>query len=984
VRAGTLIVDIAANVARLQQDMTQARGVVDGAMRDIKSSVNVAKTAIETLGVTVGAGMFAEMIKGTIEAEAGLVRLAQKAATSAEAMSSLTETAKRSSTDLDGIATGMQKLSKSMAEAGDGTSKAGKVFEALGISVTDASGQLRPAQAVMQELGQKLSSMSDQTLAVAFAQEVLGKSGANLLPFLYELAKAGELNAEVTNQQAKAAKDFEDNIKALEASGRALKISFVNEIVPSLIEFTTRLLEAQKESNNLAEALFRVATTGTSDVGGRLKQIDAELSVVNPDTTSSKVASVLTFGMSGIFDQAKTASLLKDRAYLQAVQRDQAIAGASALGDTSDARDLRLHPAALNVANPLGGGSQTDYYSPLAKSAQERIAALKAEKDATTPLTEAQKVLAKMQADLAAGYITLTPKQRESVKAWLDEEDALEKNKKSLEDWNKLNLEVYNTRAQYLNQQQSSVDTMQAENDRLKDQNEEIGLSTDQLNALKLARLDDAIAIAERNRMAASAGEEDVAYNRILDDQITRLKERRDLTQQGQFAQGAADQAKAAEEAFKKTASSIDQGLTNAIAGGLMHGFKDKGTSIVKDFITTLGAAFKAAVLTPVIKWAVSPISSAIAGMLPGSGSAGGGFNLLSLGSSAYSALSGNSVIGSIGSALGIGGAGAGVAEEAAALGISDLGAAGVGLSALGPIGLGIGAIGLLSGLFGGGHGPKASDVSLQPTGAGGVHFSQNNVTDSAWGEQFDRDFGPMYAQLGPKGQAFLNQYAGKDWQASGPASAQSLVAQYIQPLIDQAKTLDAAATQQQDAAQQQQDAAQQQADNVKQMADLTTQQDTIGGQLASTVRGLSGQLGIDSLQGGVNALATSVYVAPLDRLAAARAQLSSSYSSALGGDLGAVQSFPGLLQSTLGIARDTYASGPEFQALFAEGNRMLNDLLAHQRDLQADMIKDVPATVLQASNDQIAEIRKQTATLVSSLKDVSDQIDRLKSAMAA
>jgi hypothetical protein len=123
------------------------------------------------------------MIESTIAAEAELLRLSERTGNTVEALSSLTKVAKLSGTDMDTVATGMGKLAKSMAEAESGTGKAGKVFEALGISMRDANtGALRPTQQVMQELGQKLMAMRDQTLAVAFAQELLGKNGARCCP----------------------------------------------------------------------------------------------------------------------------------------------------------------------------------------------------------------------------------------------------------------------------------------------------------------------------------------------------------------------------------------------------------------------------------------------------------------------------------------------------------------------------------------------------------------------------------------------------------------------------------------------------------------------------------------------------------------------------------------------------------------------------------------------------------------------------------
>jgi hypothetical protein len=105
---------------------------------------------------------------------------------------------------------------------------------------------MRTSQDVMRELGGKLSSMKDQTLAVAFAQETLGKAGANLLPFLYELARAGDLQAKVTTDQAKAAKDFEDNLQRLRSASEQFRNQVANDLLPTLSALLEKLLAIQQ------------------------------------------------------------------------------------------------------------------------------------------------------------------------------------------------------------------------------------------------------------------------------------------------------------------------------------------------------------------------------------------------------------------------------------------------------------------------------------------------------------------------------------------------------------------------------------------------------------------------------------------------------------------------------------------------------------------------------------------------------------------
>jgi hypothetical protein len=57
--AGTLEIQLLANVARLQQDMDKAKSVVTSAMGGIDRAVGVAKTALGALGVGLSVNAFA-------------------------------------------------------------------------------------------------------------------------------------------------------------------------------------------------------------------------------------------------------------------------------------------------------------------------------------------------------------------------------------------------------------------------------------------------------------------------------------------------------------------------------------------------------------------------------------------------------------------------------------------------------------------------------------------------------------------------------------------------------------------------------------------------------------------------------------------------------------------------------------------------------------------------------------------------------------
>ena len=78
----------------------------------------------------------------------------------------------------------MAKLIRNMANAQKGTGDAAAAFEALGISVTDANGELRSNQDVFNEAIDALGKMENETQRDAYAMQIFGKSAQDLNPLI--------------------------------------------------------------------------------------------------------------------------------------------------------------------------------------------------------------------------------------------------------------------------------------------------------------------------------------------------------------------------------------------------------------------------------------------------------------------------------------------------------------------------------------------------------------------------------------------------------------------------------------------------------------------------------------------------------------------------------------------------------------------------------------------------------------------------------
>ena len=251
----SLVVSLEANVARFESDLNKAEFMAKKAMDTIgnvsETAMKAVKGAVMAMAAAYTFDAFADGIKGAIASAGELDQMAKKTGATVEALSGLKSAAKLSGTSLEEVGGGLQKLSKAMFEAAGGSQKQSDLFKSLGVEVTDSSGKLRDSGEVMLDLAKKLDSMDSSTQAVATAQMLLGKRGAELLPFMQDLAEIGELNAKVTSEMAAEADLYEKNLVRLEGRKKSLYNTIASALLPVMRDFTDALLASGSMTERL-------------------------------------------------------------------------------------------------------------------------------------------------------------------------------------------------------------------------------------------------------------------------------------------------------------------------------------------------------------------------------------------------------------------------------------------------------------------------------------------------------------------------------------------------------------------------------------------------------------------------------------------------------------------------------------------------------------------------------------------------------------
>ena len=176
----------------------------------------------------------------------------------------------------------LKDLSEKIAEvAGGDTGDAAQLFSALGISVKDASGKIRPASDIFEEVADAIQRNEDPALRTKMAMVLMGDSGRKLIPMLSggaqgldDMAKqAHDLGLVMNEDAVAAAAKMTDHMDDMKASVTAVGHEIGYRLSPIVISMSDRFRDlAASNKGALGEKFEKVARSFADAVG----QIDFE------------------------------------------------------------------------------------------------------------------------------------------------------------------------------------------------------------------------------------------------------------------------------------------------------------------------------------------------------------------------------------------------------------------------------------------------------------------------------------------------------------------------------------------------------------------------------------------------------------------------------------------------------------------------------------------------------------------------------------
>lgn len=235
--------DAADFVRGMSRSEAEAQRLSKQMATDLGNAIGTATIAFTALAAA-GVGAF-KLISDTTESIAKFQDLAEKVGDTAENFASLKLASDVSGVSLDSVAAASVKLTAALSKTDEDGQGAAKAIKALGLNFDDFKKQSPADQ--MDTVAKSLAGFEDGANKTAVAVALFGKSGADLLPFLNDLADGSERQISLTGDQIKAANDFSESMAKLGSEMNTLKQQLVAQLIPTLADLAKLFTSAGDE-----------------------------------------------------------------------------------------------------------------------------------------------------------------------------------------------------------------------------------------------------------------------------------------------------------------------------------------------------------------------------------------------------------------------------------------------------------------------------------------------------------------------------------------------------------------------------------------------------------------------------------------------------------------------------------------------------------------------------------------------------------------
>jgi hypothetical protein len=246
-----ITVDFNANLARLADGVDQANQRLSQFGANAERIAGGLGSVFSALGIGISVAGMSALVKSTIDEADALDVLNQKTGIAVETLAGIKFGAQLSDTDIDTVASAMNRLGRQIAINAD-------EFEALGVTSKDPLGAL-------EQFADVFAGIEDPMQRAALANKVFGKSWEDLAPLLSgggqafaDLVVQGQKMSGITAELAAESAEFNDRLDEMQTNLQGLRNHAVAALIPVLNDLADYFADTEKEAvnNSLAIAIL--------------------------------------------------------------------------------------------------------------------------------------------------------------------------------------------------------------------------------------------------------------------------------------------------------------------------------------------------------------------------------------------------------------------------------------------------------------------------------------------------------------------------------------------------------------------------------------------------------------------------------------------------------------------------------------------------------------------------------------------------------
>lgn len=256
---GTLTLDVIAKIGGFERGMEKAEREAEKRSKAIAKVVNeAAALGIKAFGGLASAGVAAfAVLNQQADKIAGFQDLADKIGDTAEAVASLKKASDVSGVSMDTVAAASVRLTASLSKSDDEAKGVGAAITALGLSFKEFKA-LSPVDQI-EAVAKAMNDFADGSEKTAVAVALFGKAGADIIPFLNDLADGAERQITLTSDQIKQADEYTKSTARLKSELESFIQLQAAKAIPTLNSVQAALESIAKEQTTVEVATKSVS-----------------------------------------------------------------------------------------------------------------------------------------------------------------------------------------------------------------------------------------------------------------------------------------------------------------------------------------------------------------------------------------------------------------------------------------------------------------------------------------------------------------------------------------------------------------------------------------------------------------------------------------------------------------------------------------------------------------------------------------------------